>query len=343
MKKLKVLTSYLAVVVAALGISVAFIAVFGSDIGQALAGFIGGISSSSYAVSEVLVKAVPLTLCGLGIAVGFRSGFINLGAEGQLYMGAAAATSVGLLFPGLPKFVLLPLMILAAFVAGGLWSLVPGFLKARFGISEIIVTIMFNYIAINIVGILVRGPLKDPDYAYPVSTPLPEAGLLSPLFPPGRLHQGLFIALAAALIIYILVWKTPMGYQLRAVGQNARASHCAGISIYKNVIIAAMISGGLAGLAGMGEVAGLHGKLLEGISPEYGYVAIIVALLGKNHPLGVLIAALGLGALQVGSLAMQRSAGVPTSISSIIMGLIVLLILARHSVFSKWIEKKKES
>lgn len=325
--------SYVCIACLSLAIAVALILLVGSDVAKAITGFIGGIFGSTYAIAEVLVKATPLILCGLGIAVGLRSGFTNLGAEGQLYMGAIAATSVALSLPGLPKIIMLPLMVLAGFLLGGIWAVIPGFLKAKFKISEVILTIMFNYIAINIVGILVRTVLKDPDYPYPMSAEFSSSAFLPPLLQPTRLHAGLIIALLCACLIYLLVWKTPLGFQLRAVGLNPRASKCSGISVYKCIIISALLSGGLAGIAGVSEVAGLHHKLLEGLSPDYGYVAIIVALLGNNHPVGVVVAGLGIAALQVGSLAMQRSAGVPTAISSIIMGTTVLLILARRTIF----------
>lgn len=342
MKKTMTVLSYACIAGLALLIAIALILLVGSDVAKAITGFIGGIFGSTYAVAEVLVKATPLILCGLGIAVGLKTGFTNLGAEGQLYMGAIAASVVALFLPGLPKPVMLPLMVLAGFLLGGIWAVIPGFLKARFKISEVILTIMFNYIAINIVGILVRTILKDPDYPYPMSAEFPSAAFLTPLLQPTRLHSGLIIAFCCACLVYLLVWKTPLGFQLRAVGLNPRASMCSGISVYKCIIISALLSGGLAGIAGVSEVAGLHHKLLEGISPDYGYVAIIVALLGNNHPLGVVVAGLGIAALQVGSLAMQRSAGVPTAISSIIMGAIVLLILARKTIFKRVVNEENE-
>lgn len=342
MKKFKIIASYLCVALLAFLIALLLILLVGSDVSKAFTGFFRGIFGSTYSISEVLVKATPLTLCGLGIAVGFRSGFINLGAEGQLYMGAIAATSLALALPGLPAAVMLPLVLVGGFLLGGIWSVIPGFLKARFKISEVIVTIMFNYIAINIVGILVRTSLKDPNYPYPMSPELPAAAFLPTLLPPNRVHAGIFIALLCALAVYILVWQTPIGYQMRAVGLNARASHCAGISVYRSIVFSSLISGGLAGIAGVCEVTGLQHKLLEGLSPEYGYIAIIVALLGGNKPLGVIVAALGIAALQVGSLSMQRAAGVPTAISLIIMGCIVLLILARPTLFRRFLAEEKE-
>lgn len=343
MKKVKIVFSYLCIAIMALLIAVVLILFVGSDVSKAFSGFLKGIFGSAYAISEVLVKATPLALCGLGVALGFRSGFTNLGAEGQLYMGAIAVTSFALWFPQLPAVVMIPLSILAGFLLGGIWSVIPGFLKARFKISEVIVTIMFNYIAINIVGILVRTVLKNPDYPYPMSSELPETSILPSLLAPTRLHAGLIIAVLCAILVYLLVWKTPVGYQMRAVGLNPRASKCSGISVYRSIILSSLISGGLAGIAGVSEVAGLQHKLLEGLSPDYGYIAIIVSLLGNNHPAGVVVAALGIAALQVGSLAMQRSAGVPTSISFIIMGSIVLLILARKTLFRRFLADEKES
>ena len=342
MRRARTAISYLFVAAITVAIAALLILCVGSSIGEAFSSFFRGIFGTSYAISEVLVKATPLILCGLGVAVAFQSGFTNIGAEGQLYMGAIAITVVGTLFPNLPAIAMMPLSILAGFLLGGLWAFIPGFLKARFRISEVIVTIMFNYIAINIVGILVRTVLADPEYPYPMSPVLPEAASLSRLADPNRLHTGIFIALALAIVMYIVIYRMPIGYQMRAVGLNPRASACSGISVFKCILLSSLISGGLAGIAGVCEVAGLQHKLIEGISPSYGYIAVIIALLGKNNPFGVVLSALGIAALQVGSLAMQRSANVPTSISTIIMGLVVLLILARRVLF-RFILKEKEA
>lgn len=342
MKKLNKSLSFLCIALIVLVIAILLIVFVGSNVSKAFSGFFTGIFGSKYSIAEVFVKATPLILAGLGVSVGFRSGFTNLGAEGQLYMGAIAATYFALSFPNLPKILMIPLLIVVGFIAGGIWSLIPGILKAKFKISEIIVSIMFNYIAINIVGIMVRTVLKDPNYPFPMSPNIPENAMLSNLMEATRLHSGIIIALIAAVVIYIFVWKTPTGYQMRTCGINPRASMCSGISVFRSIVLSALISGGLAGLAGVSEIAGLQHKLIEGISPNYGYTAIIVALLGRNHPLGVVFAAIGISALQVGSLAMQRSAGIPNSISSIIMGVIVLLILARKTIFKKLVLKEGE-
>lgn len=343
MRKLKTFLSFAFISIIVLAVAFILIFMSGSNISAALSGFLKGIFGSKYTLGEVFVKATPLTLAGLGVAVGFKSGFNNIGAEGQLYMGAIAITVIAMLFPGIPSVLMIPLAILSGFIAGGVWSLIPGILKAKFNISEVIVTIMFNYISICILGILLRTVLQDKTGSFPMSPPLPDAATLSVIVKGTRLHAGAIIAVISAIFIFVLIWKTPIGYEMRAVGSNPRGSKVAGISIYKCIVLSALISGGLAGIAGVCEVAGLHHKLLEGISPNYGYTAIIVALLGKNHPMGVIASAIGVAALEVGSKAMQRAAGVPSSISSIIMGVIVLLILARKTIFHRFLDDKKEA
>jgi simple sugar transport system permease protein len=301
----------------------------GGEVGKAFGSFFRAIFGSFYGFSEVLVRATPLLLTSLGVSVGFRTGFFNIGAEGQIYIAAAAATAFGLGFSGLPGIILIPGALICAFLAGGCWAAIPGFLKARFGLSEIINTIMFNYIAINIVGILVRTVMKDPDYPLPLSPEIPKAMQFKQYIQPTRLQMGLVLALLTAGLLYILLWKTVFGFKLRSVGLNQRAAFCAGISVHRNLLAASLLSGGLAGIAGASEIMGIHHKLLEGISPGFGYLAIIIALLGKNHPLWIILSSLGISALQIGSGAMQRQAGIPASISWIIMGILVLMILGR--------------
>lgn len=339
-KKLTAL-SYAVVVAVSLGLALLLIAMVGSDVGDALGGFGRGIAGSAYSVAEVLVKAVPLTLCGLGVAVGFHSGFTNIGAEGQFYMGAVVITAIGTFCAGLPAWLLLPVSLVIGFFAGGAWAMIPGILKARFGISEIINTIMFNYIATGIVGILLQTSLKDPNEFFPQSAYIPDSMKLPMLIPGTRLHAGLLIALVCALLVYVLIWRTRLGYNMRAVGLNPRACRCAGISVAKSVVLSSLISGGLAGLAGVCEIAGLQHRLMDGISPGYGYLAIVAALLGRNSPWGIFLSAIGIAALQVGSQGMQRKAGVPSSIANIIMGVVVLLILAQP-VIKKLLAKDGE-
>ena len=291
------------------------ILIVGGNFGVAISGFLRGIVGNKYQLGEVFVKATPLMLVGLGCAVGNKTGFINLGSEGQLYIGAMAGTFVALKFSELGVYILVPLMILGGFIVGGLWALIPGILKAKFKLSEVIICIMLNYIAINIIAIAVRTFLKDPSYNFPVSANFSKNAILPILIPQTRLHIGIIIGLLAAIIIYLFVWKTSKGFEMRSCGLNQRASFCSGIKVNKNIIISSLISGGLAGIAGVIEVAGVQHRLVEGLSPNYGYTAIIVALLGNNHPVGVVISAIAIAMLDVGTLSMQRTAGVPSSIS----------------------------
>lgn len=343
MKALRIIASYLLSAIFVVLVAAMAIKLVGSEVSRAGSGFFHGIFGSLYAMTEVLVRATPLILAGLGVSIGFKSGFFNIGAEGQIYMGAAAGTAVGLFLPSLPPWVMLPLAVCASILAGGLWSAVPGFLKARFGLSDVINTLMFNYIAVNIVGILVRTSFKDHNYPLPMSPELPDSLSLPIIIHGTRLHAGFLLSLAAAVLVFILMRKTASGFKMRVVGQNPRAASIAGISVYGNILLASFLSGALAGVAGMSEVSGLYHRLLEGISPGFGYLAIIVSLLGRNEPAGIVIASLGIAALQVGSLSMQQQAGVPTSISWIIMGLIVILILARKRLFGFLSTNSEES
>lgn len=311
-------------------VGVVLILSVGADVGKAFSAFFSGIFGSFYSFSEVLVRATPLILAGLGVAVAFQARFFNIGAEGQLYMGAIGATWVGLYLPPMPIFIHLTLAMGAGFILGGLWALIPGILKSQYKIPEVINTIMFNYIAINVVGILVRTGMGDTNSSLPMSPRLDDALHLPFLAFPTRLHAGLIIALVCMVLVYLFLYKTTWGFELRAVGINPRACSCSGISVKRNIVVSSLVSGGLAGFAGGSEILGVHGRLMEGISPDFGYVAIIVALLGRNHPIGVIFAGLGIAALQIGATTMQRRAGVPASISLIIMGILVILILGRH-------------
>lgn len=302
----------------------------GVDLGSAFSGFFRGMFGNIYQISEVLVKTTPLLLAGLGCSIGFQCGFINLGAEGQLYMGALASSVVAIFLGHLPHLLLIPLMMVCGFLAGGLWALIPGVMKAKFGLSEVIMSLMFNYIAIQFIALAIRTWLKDPEYPFPMSQPFTESAQLPRLVPRTRLHIGFIIAIVLAALVYIFLWKTARGFQIRACGCNPRASFCVGVNVNLNIILSSLLSGGLAGFAGFVEVSGVQHKLMDGISSNYGYLAVMVSLLGSNHPLGVAIAALLLGALDIGGLSMQRSAGVPTSLTTVILGMIVIVFLLRH-------------
>lgn len=289
--------------------------------------FVFGIFGTAHGFAEVFVRATPLMLLGLGVAITFRAGFLNLGAEGQLYMGALASTAAALLLPESMGALRMPIAILAAFLAGGLWVLLPAWMKSRLGISETVNTIMFNYIAIMIVGICIRSGLQEAGSSLPQSSPIPEGLVLPLLLHPTRLHAGTILAVAAGFVTWFLLYKTTLGFEMQMVGFSKRASLCTGISVPKSLLLSALIGGGLAGLAGFNEVFGVQHRLLEGVSGGNGYTAILVALLAFNHPLRVMLVSIALAALQVGAATMQRTLGIPSSIVSIIIGFIVLMIL----------------
>ena len=303
--------------------------------------FFNGIFGNLSSFCEVFVKATPLILTGLGCAVAFKTGFFNIGAEGQFYVGAVAAAMIALNLTSVPGPARIVLSMLAGFLCGGVWALVAAIFKAKFGISEVIVTIMLNYIAINFLGIAVRTFLMDPEGTVPQSARIDSSAALGLLMPPARLNAGIIIAVAAVIIVWVLMEKTKVGYEIKVVGSNQRAAKCNGISVMKNIVISAFLSGGLAGLAGVIEVIGIQKKLLEGISSDCGYTAVLIALIASNNPIGVLIAAVGFAAMQVGVNSMQRQLSIPSAIVNILIGLVVLLILGRQ-VFRLSFYRKKE-
>ena len=291
--------------------------------------FFNGIFGTPSSFAEIFVKACPLILTGLGCAVAFRTGFFNIGAEGQFYVGAMAGAAVALnltVVPGVPRILL---ALLAGFFCGGIWALIAAVMKAKLGISEIIVTIMLNYIAIGFLGFAVRSFLMNPEGSVPESAKVDAAAQLSILIPRTRFHAGIIIAVICVAAVWLLIEKTTLGYEMKVVGFNKRAASCNGISVIKNIILSSFLSGGLAAMAGVIEVLAVQKKLLEGISSNCGYTAVLIALIATNNPLGVLVVAILYSAMQVGANSMQRQLGVPSAISSILIGLVVLMILAR--------------
>lgn len=306
---------------------------------EAYANFFREIFGNLNGFCEVFVKATPLIFTGLGCAVAFRTGFFNIGAEGQFYMGALTSAMVALGLQGVPGIVRIILALIIGFLAGGIWALIAAIFKAKFGISEIIVTIMLNYIAINLIGLAVRTFLMDPAGSVPQSAKIDESALLMQILPPTRLHVGFILALLAVVIVWYLLEKTTLGYEIKVVGFNKRAAACNGISVMKNIVISAFLSGGLAGLAGVVEVLAIQKKLLEGISSNCGYTAVLIALMAGNHPVGVVVASIAMAAMQVGANTMQRQLGVPSAIVDILVGLVVLLILAKGLMVRKKAKK----
>jgi simple sugar transport system permease protein len=286
-----------------------------------------------FGMTEVLVRAVPLILVGLGIAISFRSGIINIGAEGQMLMGILAATATALALPTLPKWALLPMVLMAGAAGGAVWGGIAGVLRARLEVNEILSTVMLNYIAAQLYTFLLRGPMIDPGEletgsGTPQSMRLPENAWLSRLVPETRLHSGLILALVLAVAVYILLWHTTWGLRLRAAGAEAKAARYAGISVPRSLVVAMLFSGGFAGLAGAVEVAGVHHRAIENISSGYGFAGIVVALFGGLHPAGIVPAAVFFGLLLVGSDMTQRSAGVPANMILVLQGVIILAIVS---------------
>ncbi len=279
-------------------------------------------------VAETLVKTTPLLLAGLGVSVAFRMQLWNIGAEGQLYWGAIFATGLTLfVIPSAPGWVMVPAMIGAGLLGGGLWGLIPGALRAWFGASEIITTLMLNYVAILFVDYLVHGTWRDPGSSgFPLSKPFGESATLPVLVGETRLHAGFLIALAGAALLWVVLRNTRFGYEVRAIGESRPAARYAGMPTERNIVLVLLVSGGLAGLAGMGEVAGIVHRIQPDISVAYGYTGILVAALARFSPPGVVLVGVLFGALQVGGFSLQ-TAGAPASIVGILMGSILFVAI----------------
>lgn len=286
-----------------------------------------------FGITEMLVRAAPLMLVALGIAIAFRSGILNIGGEGQILMGAVCGAFVALSFPEQPKIILLPLVFLSSFIGGALWGGIAGWLKAYLGVNEILSTVMLNYIAIQLYTYLLRGPLIDPqELAYGTgiaqTAQLARGAWLDRLIPGMRLHSGLIFAVIAAVLVYLLLWRTTIGYRLRACGAEARAARYAGMNVKGYILLAMLLSGGLAGMAGAVELCGVHRRGLEALSAGYGFSGIVVALFGALHPLGIIPASVLFGLLIVGSDMMQRAVAIPAHIVLAIQGLIILAVVS---------------
>lgn len=286
-----------------------------------------GAAGSRFALLETLNRATPLIFTGLAVAVAFRARLWNIGAEAQLYAGAIMTVLIGMQGWGMP-WLQLPVMAVAAVAAGALVLLGPVVLKTRFGVDEVVTTLLLNFVMLLFVGYLVEGPLKDPaGMGWPKSVPVVKELRLPRIVEGLRLHWGFALALIAAVAVWVVQARTVLGYQIRAVGQNARAARFAGIRVNRVLIQTALISGGLAALAGFSEVAGLKGHLSSDLSPGFGYTGIIVAMLALLNPLGVVLAALFVAGIFVGADSMSRAAGVPTYIADILLAVALLFMV----------------
>lgn len=278
---------------------------------------------------ESLVQSTPYIFGGLAVALGFRAGLFNIGVEGQIFIGAATGVWAGYAIVGLPTIIHIPLAMLFGALGGALWGFIPGLLKAKTGAHEVITTIMMNYIAFRLVDWLLKFPMKDPNEFTPKTPWILETAKLPRLFDtPIRFHIGFFIAVAMAVAVYYLLFKTTWGFELRMVGSNPNAARYAGVKITKTTILAMVLSGALAGMAGANEVLGVNYRLLPAFSSGYGFDSIALALLGKTHPLGVILSSLLFGFLRNGARSMQLAVGVPIDIVSILQAVILAFIAA---------------
>lgn len=288
----------------------------------------GSFGSWNTFLSITLVRSVPLLLTGLAVAVAFRAGVWNIGAEGQLYAGAVAGAFVALNGEAVPRLLLVPAVLIAAGAGGLVWALVPTVMRVRLGIGEVITTILMNFVGIHLASLMVHGPLQEARGVFPQSDRIPDAARLPMLVPGTRLHLGFAIAIGLAVLLALLLRRSRFGFQLRAVGSSPGAAAISGrINTTRVVTIAFLLSGALAGLAGGVEVSGRTFALYEDLSPGWGYTAIAVALLAGLSPAGVVLTAILFGALQAGSGAMQRDAGIPAAWVGVVEALTVLAVL----------------
>ncbi len=295
-----------------------------------------GSLGSRFAVMETLTRATPLIFTGLAAAVAFRAKLWNIGGEAQFYAGAVMTVVLGTGLLPLPAPVLLPVLMLAAMLGGAVLLYAPALMKTRFGVDEVVTTLLFNFIFLLLVSLLLEGPLKDPmGLGWPQSKKVVEAAQLPRLVKGLRLHWGFVLALAAAAVVWFIDRKTVLGYEMRAVGHNARAAQFAGIPVARVIARTALISGGLAALGGFSEVAGLKGNLTLDLSPGFGYTGIVVAMLALLHPLGVIAAAIFVAAVFVGADAMSRSAGVPSYIAHVMVAS-ALLTMVTAVMFTRY-------
>jgi simple sugar transport system permease protein len=300
-----------------------------------------GVFVSVDGLTESFTRAIPLLLASVGLCLPFKMNFWNIGAEGQLFMGAFAATAIVFLLPESSAFVLLGSMIIAGFVFGGIWGLIPAYLKARLETNEVLTTLMLNFVAILWVDYLVYGPWRDPEgFGFPL-TPMFPLNARLPWIPGTRIHAGLIVGVVCAVLVYVLLARTRLGYELKVTGESRLAAKYAGIDYVKLTLVVMFISGGLAGLAGMGLVSGIVLRLRHGISPGYGYSAIIIAWLARLNPLACVPVSVLFGGLLVAGDALQIGLGLAFATTSVFQALILLFVvggevLTRYKVVLTW-------
>ncbi len=335
---------------AALAVGAVMLILLGENPLAAYSALMEGALGSTNALADTLVKATPLLLVAVGICIAFRGGVLNIGGEGQLVVGALASTLVGLTFPDAAGLVVLPLALLCGFLAGAVWGAIPGLLKAYFNVNEILSTIMMNAIAVQGMNYLLREPMIDPVQLESASR-IPQTARLAiafdlPRLIPTRLHLGTGLAILAAILVYIFLWRTVIGYRIRAVGLNPHASRYAGINVPRYIVLALLLSGAFAGLAGAVQVYGLHHRMFTdgsatGFTGSAGFNGIVVALFGNLHPLGAIPASFLFGALLVGANKLQRVMQVPSAFIIGLNGLVVVFVVSSEYFKRRWAVRRE--
>ena len=322
---------------AALAVGAMMLLLLGVNPLEAYSALWDGAFGSTNAFAETLVKATPLLLVALGICISFRGDVINIGGEGQMIIGAVLATWVGLTITTLPGWLVITISLFAGFAGGAIWGGIPGILKAYFNVNEILSTVMMNAIAVQLMNFLLRGPMIDPSQAELASQIPQTARLLEafrlPRWAPTRLHLGALIAVILAVLVYILLWRTTLGYRIRAVGQNPHASRYAGINVKRYVVLALLLSGAFSGLAGATQVFGVNYRMItdgsaSGFTGSAGFNGIVAALFGQLHPIWSIPASILFGALLVGANKMQRVVQVPSALVIALNGLVVVFVVS---------------
>jgi simple sugar transport system permease protein len=337
----------LGAVVLALAVGALLLLALGANPIEAYGSMLDGAFGNEASLFRTLTRATPLMLIAVGICIAFRAGVINIGAEGQLFIGAASGTAIALAIGDtLPPVLAIGLTLLVGLLGGALWGAVPGILKARFDVNEILTTIMMNQIAVQLLLFLLSGPMIDPEQIrqgtrIPQSAQLPESTWLPRLAPPSQVHAGIFIAVIAAIVVYVLLWRTTLGYRIRAVGLSRDAARYAGIAVPRYMALALVLSGALAGLAGAVEVSGVTHRMVEGFAVGYGFSGIVVALFGRLHPFGAIPSAFLFGAMLVGAEKMQRTVQVPSATVIALQGLIVIFVVSSELLVRRWTAKRR--
>lgn len=284
--------------------------------------------SSNVSAIEVLVKSTPLLLTGAAVAFAFSAGYYNIGAEGQLYAGAIMAAWLGIILKDVSPWLGIPAMVVGGFIAGMVWALGPALLKVKLNVDEVVTTLLLNSVVIFVTSFVLNGPWRDPISMWPQSPEIDPGTIFFKLIPRTRLHFGFLLAVLIIIISWIVLSKTSFGLRMRAIGHSKEGARFAGIKVNRTILIVALVSGGIAGLAGAGEVAGLHFHLIDAISDGLGYNGIVIATLGGLNPFGVGIAALFMGLIDTGAQTVSRTLGVPVYLGDVVQSTLLLVTLA---------------